>query len=140
MSIFASETSTTIPIPFDVPQTVTIRKLTGREVEQAQAAHRDSFLGSSPRLWSATFRKALEKGATDPDVQKALADPLLGYDRYTVAKVGAIAWSYPRPVGPEAVDDLCDEALDFFATEILRLTKPALFLTDEEREAARKNV
>ena len=153
MSIFASHSQVTIPIPFDAPNTVTIRKLTGREVELAQAAHRDSFLGSSPRLWSSTFRRALEKGVSDPEVAKAIADPMIGFDRFTVVRAGLVGWSYPLPVKrsemtttatpvvtvTDPVEDLSDEAVEFIATEILRLTKPALFQTDADREAARKN-
>lgn len=160
MSIFASFTQVTVPIPFDPPNTITIRKLTGREVEAAQAAHRDGLAGGSPRLWASTFRRALERGATDPEVLKAIADPLTGYDRFAIVRAGLVAWSYDRPVKPvpakpevkahgnalgapaveasDAVEDLDDEAVDFIATEILRLTKPALFLTEEDAKASQK--
>lgn len=141
MSIFASQTqSDPIPIPLDPPHTITVRKLTGREVEAAQEAHRSSIASGSARSWAATFRRMLESGASDPEVLKAIADPLLGYDRYAVVKAGLMAWSYPQaPSAPDGVDDLDDEAVDFIATEILRLTKPALFLTPEASEQARKN-
>lgn len=145
-SIFASQTQRTIPIPFDPPSTVTIRRLTGREVEAAQDAHRSSLAAGSARSWAVTFRRMLEHGASDPDVLKAIADPLTGYDRYALVRSGLVAWSYPLSVKPvdgaatDAVDDLDDEAVDFIATEVLRLTKPWLFQTKEDAEADRKNV
>ena len=146
MSIFASQTQKTIPIQFDPPNTVTVRKLTGREVEEAQEAHRSSIATGSARSWAATFRRMLEHGASDPDVLKVIADPLTGYDRYALVRSGLVAWSYPLPVKPAdgaatgAVDDLDDEAVDFIAREVLRITKPGLFATQEESEADRKNV
>lgn len=141
MSIFASLTTATIPIPFDAGQTVTLRKLTGREIEAAQEAHRATLASGSAKSWAATFRRALEKGATDPDVLKAIRDPLTGYDRYALVRSGLVAWSYPLPIQRtqttatgttvvsvvDAVDDLDDEAVDWIAREVLRLTKPTLF-------------
>lgn len=151
MSIFASETTATIPLPFDAPHTVTIRKLTGRDVELAQAAHLKDFVGAnSPRGWPAIFKSALAVGtAVDADARHALTDPLVGYDRLAIVRAGLTGWSYtaaddkgvqvPRQVTPAAVADLDDEALEFLAVEIMRLTKPSLFQTAEEREASRKN-
>lgn len=152
MSIFASQSkSKPIPIPFDKPHTVTVRKLTGREFEAAQEAHRNGLFTGNTRAWATTFRRMLEKGvnASDPEVLKALADPLTGFDRYAIVRAGLMAWSYPQPLTPvaatdktpasDAIEDLDDEAVDFIATEILRLTKPGLFVTAEEQEADRKN-
>ena len=146
---FASlTTSEPSPLPFDEGQWVKVRKLTGREIEAAQDAHRGGFASGSTRAWAATFRRALEKGATDPDVLKALADPLTGYDRYVLARAGLVAWSYDGVINRvepsadvyDAIRDLDDDAVDFIAREVLRLTKPALFMaTIEDAEAARKN-
>jgi hypothetical protein len=159
-SPFASLTiSDRIPFPFDEGQWIRVRKLTGRECERAQEAHREGLVDGSLRLWAATFRRALEKGASDPEVLQAIRDPLTGYDRYALVRAGLVEWSYPRlkptaavpavknPDGSttpavepyDPIEDLDDEALDFIATEVLRLTKPALFhTTQEEAEAEKK--
>jgi len=156
MSIFASQTtSASIPIPFDPPHTVTVRKLTGREIEAAQVVQRDGLNGVSARSWAATFRRMLEHGPTDRQVQQAIADPLTGYDRFALVRSGLVAWSYPQPVklkpgrtvpatsadAPEvdAIEDLDDEAVDFIAREVLRLTKPGLFYaTAADADAEKK--
>jgi hypothetical protein len=156
-SPFASHTtSDPIPLPFDAPNWVQVRKLTGRELEQAAASGRDLFLGGNGRMFPALLRRALEHGATDPDVLHAIRDPLTGYDRYALVRFGLIAWSYPAPIVPrtfkeiveglakhggvfnDAIDDLDDEAVDFIATEVLRLTKPHLFHVTEADAAIEK--
>ena len=163
MGIFASQTvSDPIPVPFDPPHTVTVRKLTARECDAAAEAHRDGIASGSARAWPATFRRMLEKGANDPDVLKAIADPLTGYDRFALVRSGLTAWTYPQSITPvpakaevkakgnvpgspavpasDAIEDLDDEAVDFIATEVLRLTKPHLFhATAEDAEVAQKN-
>jgi hypothetical protein len=162
-SPFASLTvSDRIPLPFDDGQWIQVRKLTGRECERAQEAHRGSLATSNPRSWAATFRRALEKGATDPEVLQALRDPLTGYDRFVLVRSGLVAWSYPQALTPvpatpatkhkdgsttpaiaaaDAIEDLDDEAVDFIATEVLRLTKPALFhATEEDARTAEREV
>jgi hypothetical protein len=147
MSIFASDHTKTIAVPFDAPHTVTIQRLQGRVVERAQAEHLSAFqAGRSPRGWAALFQRSLVKGiATDGDAQKAISDPLAGYDRLTIVRGGLKSWSYtdgdekPKPVTSQAIEDLDDEALEYFAVEIMRLTKPALFQTPDEAEAGRKN-
>jgi hypothetical protein len=140
MGIFASETTATVPLPFDPPETITIQKLTGADVERAQAAHLSATVaGKTPRGWEQLFKNAVAKGiATDADAARMLNDPLAGYDRITIVRAGLKAWSYKRAVDAAAIDDIDDESLEFIATEIMRLTKPALFQTPEEREAAKK--
>jgi hypothetical protein len=153
-SPFASYTqSDPIPLPFDPPHTVTVRKLTGRELEAAAEAQRDGIANGRARAWPTLLRRALVKGATDPEVLKAIRDPLTGYDRFTLVRTGLVAWSYPLPIKRsdttatgttvitvvDAVEDLDDEAVDFIATEVLRLTKPGLFLaTAADAEADQK--
>lgn len=153
MGIFASDTEQTVAIPFDEPHTVRIRKLTGREVELAQESHAVGIAMGGSRSWSARVRLMLEKGPSDPEVRKMLDDPMLGFDRFAVIRSGLISWTYPRPLRPDAtkpekkdaapfvdpINDLDDEAADFIASAILKLTKPALFLTAEQQAALKKN-
>lgn len=143
MSMFASRSTETIPIPFDPGQTVTVRKLTGRELDQAQEAHLRSTIAGrwSAHGWAATFQRQVATGtATAADAERVLRDPLNGYDRHALVKAGVVAWSLAEPaLSPEAIDDLGDDELDFFAVEVLKRSKPSLFLTPESSETERKN-
>ncbi len=147
-----------IPVPFAVGTWIQVRKLTGRECEAAAVAHQSSVASGGPRAWPRVLRRALEHGASDPEVRAALQDPLLGYDRYVLAASGLVAWNGPAPleavleasagwtakqvreahyaVRQEAVEGLAEEEVDFIATEVLRRTKPALFVG---AEVAQKN-
>jgi|SRR5215471_2963539 len=133
MGVFASQTTTTIPVPHDPPQTVTIRKLRGREVEDAQAGNMRDFLSNRIR-WQTTVQAMMKKagGVDGDDLQVALHDPLIGYDRYIVIKAALLGWTYTdhTPTADE-IDDLDDETIDFIARAILRLTKPHLFADPE---------
>lgn len=146
MSIFASENTKTVEIPGAPGHTAVIQKLPGRVVERAQAEHLSAFeAGRSPRGWAAFFQTMVRKGvATEADASKFVHDPLAGYDRLTIVRGGLKSWSFrsgdePRPVTPDAVQDLDDEALEYFAVEIMKLTKPGLFKTVAEIEADQKN-
>ncbi len=156
-SPFASlSVSDPIPLPFDPSNTVTVRKLSARELESAAESHMRGVASGSLRQWPERFKRLVEKGeAPAKEVAAALRDPLTGFDRFTVVRIGLVSWSYPQSLTPIAavaakdgqpaieaydpIEDLDDDALEFIATEIMRRTKPHLFLTAEEQETARKN-
>lgn len=83
----------------------------------------------------------------------APGDPLAGLDPYWICAAGIKRWTYDRPLKPEMVEledgtqaprivailDFDEDALRWFATEIMRVTKPALFQTLEEQKEERKN-
>lgn len=150
---FASKTTQTIPLTFDPPHEATVRKLTGREYEQAQEAHMVGVLGGRMSVWAQRFRRILTNGlASDAEAQALLRDPLTGFDRYALVRAGLVSWTYDVPVPPgeasktpdpaitraKLVDDLDDEAVDELASAILKLTKPALFVTPDEAEIEEK--
>jgi hypothetical protein len=163
MSIFASQTRVTMPIPFDLPNDVTLQALTGRQLSKAAKAFYGEMISDIQARGGAKVQKDIqtlwEKDPKDAkaEVEKVKADPLNGYDPYALLYKGIVAWSYPDslslvPVVEKAddghdvtvmripaIEDLGAEAVDFFAREILRLTKPALFLTAEEATAEQKN-
>src|SRR6478672_9237866 len=94
MSIFASHTIDTLPIPFDPPHTVTIQKLSGRSLEVSQLAHLNGVATGLGRNWATTFMRRAAAGiATNADAEKVLHDPLSGYDRITLCKEGVKAWT-----------------------------------------------
>src|ERR1051325_10837720 len=110
-SPFAKDHTTDVPMPTDPPHVVTIRKLTGREFEQGQAAHLAAFVGGQPaRGWNTRFLDTLKRGvATDREAARALKDPIAGFDRATVVKAGVLRWDYPEDRKlPAAIDELDD--------------------------------
>lgn len=163
MSVFASRTTKTIEIPFDPPHTVTIQKLSGRHLVRAHETFFNELVAGVQARGGARVQKELQDlWATDKDdtkkaIEAVQADPLNGYDKYALLYGGIKSWSYPEslervPVQElneagqlvtvmriPAIDDLDDEAVAFFATEIMRLTKPSLFQTEEEAKAEQKN-
>jgi hypothetical protein len=147
MSIFASRTTKTIPIPFDPPHTVTIMKLTGRTLAKADREADFAAQEYVTRMGGAAFRQQLEeatKNTADAAIKAAQRNPLNAFDRTVLLHGGVKAWTYveddgtPIPVTPATIDDLDPEAGDFFAEQILRLTKPSLFLSYDEAAADQK--
>ncbi len=152
-SPFASRVVKTLPIPFDPPNEVTLQKLAGRHLERAQLDAQVKFIESVTAKGGFERQKeAMEffeqrfaqKSEVTDNEDKAIdvavaSNPLAGYDPYTVCRFGIKSWSYDIPVTEESVNDLGDEAAIWFATEIMRLTKPRLFETAEQRKESEKN-
>lgn len=126
-------------MPMDTGQWVVVRKLTGRECETAERAGMLGMVnGKSSRGWAGRLARIFAgEGVTSDIVEQLQSDPMCGFDRSEVVRGGLVSWSYNRPLTDIA--DLDDEALDFIAIEVMRLTKPGRFQSADEREAARKN-
>jgi len=143
MSIFASRVTKVIELPFDAPQTVTIQKLAGRHLQKAHEADQFATVEGLKRMGGVAFQRELAALGDDAKrealVAQQQADPMNGYDVYVLLTHGIKSWSYGVPVSPEAIEDLDEEAVAFLAREILQLSKPGLFLTADERQAAQKN-
>lgn len=146
MSIFASRTTQTIELPFDPPHTVTIRKLAGRHLEAAHREYLFQTIENVKRMGGPAFQRELTAvvQAVDPEDRPTeggptAPNPLAGVDVLELLVRGVVAWSYSEPISREMLEDLDDDAAEFIARAILRLTKPSLFETAEEAEASAKN-
>ena len=166
-SPFASRITATLDIPFDLPHQVTIQRLAGRHLERARSVFFQNMVQDVQARGGAAAQKDVQQlftpdkapgdDASDAEaktaLEKAKADPLNGLDQYSVVAPGIKSWTYPESLAPEkvldddgdevfrvkAILDMDEDALKWFATEILRLTKPAAFQTADEQEADRKN-
>jgi len=150
MGTFASRTTKTIPIPFDPPHEVLIQKLAGRHLQRAQQAFFNELVAGIRERGGAAVQKDLQQlfkgdeAATKEKVAEQQKDPLNGFDAYVICQKGIKAWTFVDeagqsiPVTPETIEDLDEEAVRFFATEIMRLTKPGLFQSEEEAKATQK--
>lgn len=163
MSIFASDTTKTLDVPFALPHTVTLQKLSGKHLIKAATAHLNTTISDVVARGGAKAQKEMseffkpDQAAVAEEVAKIQADPLAGYDKYSLMYSGIKTWTFPNkpltlvPVQEKnadgrdvtvmripAIDDLSDEAVEFFAREVMKLTKPELFLTEEEAKATEK--
>lgn len=153
----ASLVTDTVPIPFDLPHEITIKKLNAKKLSTAGKAFYNEIFENiltrgtaKQKELNAFFTEPADKKTPDPDaaeVAKVQADPLNGYDPHTLIFYGLEAWTYEEPLPAhkdvdarrELIDDLDDDAVDFYARAILKLTKPSLFQTKPEQEAETKN-
>lgn len=147
MSIFI--VTETIGVPGE-PGTVTIRKLTPKQLKKAAKARARELMADWREQVDQTREMAplikeirdifadgtqLEKAKADTD-KATKADPLIMYDPLTVIQEGLVEWTYEVPLEHERVGEVLDaDALEYLARAILRFSKPSLFAEfDAERD------
>ena len=144
MSVFTSLVTTTLEVPTDSGQSITIRKLAPKHLKAASRAAQMESLEDLKAIGGPAFLRELTALGADETAQRetvkaaAKADPLMTFDRLTLLEHGVTAWTYERALGPEALEDLDDETREWLAREVLKLARPALFAEDEG-EAEQKN-
>lgn len=136
-SPFTSHFTETIPIPGDDGQTAVIRKLAPKALERAQKASQRKAMEDLQAMGGLAAYKALA-GDVDKDKKDDPVDPMLLYDRGLLLEAGLISWTYGE-LTRERIDDLDDDVQETLARAVLKLAKPSLFATFEERQAAKKN-
>lgn len=139
MSIFTSLITETLPVPHDPGQSITIRKLAPRALERAAKAQRATAMQDLKDLGGPAFMKELQTLATGDATVTAATDPLLLFDRVELNVAGLVSWTYDQKPERAVVEDLDEETTDWLARAILKLSRPALFQTADEAEAAQKN-
>lgn len=142
MSIFTSLVTETLPVPRDEAQSVTIRRLSPAALRRASEAAQLAAVEAARRMREAmgpALAETLDRVTPGQMAEAKAADPLLAYDRIALMEAGIVSWTYDRPVTAETLADLDDDAQDWLAGAILRLSKPSLYRTEAEQEDARKN-
>lgn len=154
VSPFTSKSTYMLSVPSSPGDTITIRKLAPKHLAKAQQASQAAAVEAIKALGGANAIKEIRGlSEKEADVAVAISDPLASYDRTSLMVSGVIDWSFDEPLTPTSLEDLDEETADWLAREILRLTKPSLFVpapagaTTAERaavlteaeEAARKN-
>ena len=142
MSIFTSLVTETLPVPRDEAQSVTIRRLSPAALRRAAEAAQLAAVESARRMREAmgpALAETLDRVTPEQMQQAKQADPLLSYDRISLMEDGIVSWTYDRAVTAETLADMDDDAQDWLAGAILRLSKPSLYRTEDESENARKN-
>lgn len=150
--MFASDVTKVIDsLPFDPSHSAIVRKLSGWQLGKASKAFFNDLIREVVERGGAKVQKEVEALFADPEkfndeVAKVKADPLNGFDKFTLVAHGVNEMS-KRPEWAsmekskrlELAREMDDEVVDFFATEIMKLTKPALFMTGDEAEAEKKS-
>ncbi len=152
MGLFSADTTVTVDLPFDPPHTAVIQKLSGWKLGRAQKAFFNELVAEVQARGGAQVQKDMEvlftkdPGEAQAQVEAVQKDPLNGYDRITLVGLGVKSISSLPDWASMKADARVDlareqfdaEVVDFFATEVLKLTKPTLFLTQEEAKATQR--
>jgi hypothetical protein len=134
MSVFTSRVTKDIPVG---DQTVVIRKLAPRHLEKAAKEAQRKSLDDFKAMGGAAFLKEWQDVTEKkPDAPDVAPDPMHGYDAVTLLESGIVSWSFEEAVTRESFEDLDADTLDLLSREVLKLSKPSLFV---DQEAARKN-
>lgn len=156
--MFASRITNTVTLPSDPGVTVTVRKLSWLQKQDARKVNQHASSRDLVQMGGAEFMRIIREmeqpqavgesdAPTDRTVVEAApvepaavvpSDPvdlaMATHDLFTVLICGVKAWSVPEPVNKETLADLEPEDAEFLAREILRLSVPA-----GQFEADRKN-
>lgn len=138
MSLLTFRNTKTIEMPLADGYTVTIRQLAGRHLDKARKASQLESVQSVRELGAALI-KEIQQITREEIAEEKQSDPLLGYDHGTLVRLGVTAWSLDDELSPETCEELPEDTQEALAREILRYSKPSLFRTADDAEAAQKN-
>lgn len=145
-SIFTHRVTQELEVPDTDPvQRITIRKLAGRHLETAAVeAQRKSLdnvrhMGGPAMVKEFLAMREPKPASTPETVEAVAADPMSGYDPISLAQQAVVSWTFEEPLTPTAIEEMDDDTLGWLSAAVLKLAKPRLFLTAEEREVARGN-
>lgn len=145
--IFASRVQKTIEIPNDPPHTALIQKLPRRHFLTAGKAQQAQLITDIRAQFGQNWQEEIRNftvNKEDKATQDAAKDPLLQFDVDVLLRFGVKAWTCVDDEGQsievtdETLSDLEKETAEYLAREVLRLSAPKLFETEDGAE--RKNV
>ena len=116
-----------VPIPHEPGQTLTIRRISKRQLKAAgeeatvQAIQRFKAFGGGEMLEA--FGKMVDPAKREEAKKAEALDPASGLDVDTLIKAGLTGWSYNVTFTPEHVEQLDDETEAFAAKQIAMLAK-----------------
>lgn len=143
MSIFTSLVQKTLTVPGDDAYSIVIRRLAPKHLEAARAVTYRQSLKSMRQLYDEAGKDVVEqiqKATSDGSAADAVnADPLIAFDAVTLIEAGVVSWTYDAPLTRDSFEDIDADIQHWLATEILKLTKPSLYQTDDEQRDDRKS-
>ena len=133
-SPFARTITKVLPFPGSETETVTVRKLGYKALEDALNARQMQGLDYLRRIGPGGLLKELqEQGGEDALRKKGAADPFLQYDRDVLLERGIVSWTVSEKPTHEDIAELDVNAANVIAREIYELSRPR---TEEERKNA----
>ncbi len=133
-----------VEVPHEPGNRFQLQKLSWKQLEDAQetasARARQHMNDYSADILVALRRENREDALAAADVDEdeleaAQQDPLTGYDRFTLLRHGLVGWEgpeYQEKLNDAARGDLDAETQEWACRAILRLTKPELFVDEDE--------
>src|SRR5262245_41546060 len=131
-SPFARTITKTLPFPGSESETVTVRKLGYKALEDALNARQIQGLDYLRRIGPGGLLKELQdQGGEQAVKDKAAADPYVQYDRDILLQRGIVSWTVTEQVKPEDIAELDVTTANLIAREIYELSRPR---TEDERK------
>lgn len=134
--MFSSKITKPVPLPSDPSVTVTIRKLSWLQRQEARkVSQRESVKALAEMGGPAAMKAFMEPtGGETVKAEPAAPDQFLLHDTMSVLVAGVKSWTCDEPVSRETLADLSEEDAEGLARAILALSLPSPTL-----EADRKN-
>jgi len=127
--MFASRVTKPLALPSDPSVTVTIRKLSWLQRQDAKKQSSRASVATlkdmGPEMvahFTAAEKLAVDAAKADATAAESVGDPLATHDMLTVLICGVKAWSVPEAVNRESLSDLDPEDAEFLARAILSLS------------------
>lgn len=128
--------TTTLPIPGEPGQTMTLRQLGWRQLAEAEEMRSATVLRNLKNMGGELLRDLQNINREQVDAEAAAettVDPLAKYDQATILKAGIANWSYPEKLNAENIDSLDTNTARWAALQIVELGAPPL---EKDTEAA----
>lgn len=121
--------------------TVEIQAVTSKVLKKASTKAQLDNMEQFRELGGAKMLDELKAMSPDDvEREKRAIDPLTGFDRQTLLQAGVIRWTAEEALTPDNLAVLEADVEDTLAREVLRLSRPELFLTPGEAAAAQKEM
>ena len=139
--MFASKTQKTIDIPQRFndegdPQqhAVTLRRLSPKSLDAAAKESQRKAMLDLTALGGAKVIREFQSETPKSDEKPGAANPLLLFDHWTLIQKSVVSWTLLEKVTEESIADF--DAAEWLAGEILRLSRPELFQSEDEKKDA----
>jgi hypothetical protein len=133
-SVLASKITKVLELPGDAGLSVTIRALNNRMLGEAMQAAQAAAVRSFRDLGGSALVKELQTLSGETIATARAKDPLTTVDLDLVLEKGVVGWNLDEEFEREKVHDFEPATAELIGREIMRLTRPDMFLPAEEAQ------